>query len=63
MLTAAKVMAGVAVEALEDAALIARAKADLKARTEAKPYECPLPADAQPPIQPRSTPADVVGRP
>ena len=56
MVTAAKVMAGVAVEALEHAALIARAKADLKARTEAQPYECPLPADAQPPIQPRSLP-------
>ena len=63
MVTAAKVMAGLAVEALEDAALIARAKADLEARTEAQPYECPLPADAQPPIQPRSTPADAGSRP
>jgi aminobenzoyl-glutamate utilization protein B len=53
MVGAAKVMAGVAVEALEDAALIARAKADLKARTEAIPYECPLPPDVKPPIQPR----------
>ena len=53
MVTAAKAMASVAVEALQDAALIARAKADHKARTEAKPYECPLPADLQPPIQPR----------
>ena len=34
MVTAAKVMAGVAVDALEHAALIARAKADLKARAE-----------------------------
>ena len=32
MVNAAKVMAGLAVEALNDAALIARAKADLKAR-------------------------------
>jgi len=57
MVAAAKVMGSLAVEALEDAALIARAKADLEARTEALPYRCPLPADAQPPIEPRSTPA------
>jgi aminobenzoyl-glutamate utilization protein B len=50
---AAKVMAGVAVDALQDATLIARAKADHKARTDATPYECPLPADVKPPIQPR----------
>jgi aminobenzoyl-glutamate utilization protein B len=50
---AAKVMAGVAVDALADPSLIARARADHKARTEATPYECPLPADARPPIQPR----------
>jgi aminobenzoyl-glutamate utilization protein B len=53
MVAAAKVMAGVAVEALDDVALVARAKADHKARTEAKPYECPLPVDTQPPVQPR----------
>jgi aminobenzoyl-glutamate utilization protein B len=52
MVNAAKVMASVAVEALQDAALIARAKADLEARTEARPYECPLPADARPLLQP-----------
>jgi aminobenzoyl-glutamate utilization protein B len=57
MVTAAKVMAGVAVEALEDQALIARAKADHKARTEARPYVSPLPADTQPPVQPRPNPA------
>jgi aminobenzoyl-glutamate utilization protein B len=50
MVNAAKVMAGVAVDALNDAALIARAKADLKARTDAMPYASPLPADVQPPI-------------
>jgi aminobenzoyl-glutamate utilization protein B len=50
---AAKVMAGVAVDALADPALIARAKADLKERTDVTPYDCPLPADAKPPIQPR----------
>jgi aminobenzoyl-glutamate utilization protein B len=50
---AAKVMAGVAVDALADPALIARAKSDLKARTDVTPYDCPLPAEAKPPIQPR----------
>jgi aminobenzoyl-glutamate utilization protein B len=45
-------MAGVAVDALADPALIARAKADHKARTEATPYECPLPAAAAPPVPP-----------
>src|SRR5262249_56080397 len=53
MVAAAKVMAGVAVDALNDPALIARAKADLKARTDAVPYECPLPAEGAPPLQPR----------
>ena len=53
MVHAAKVMAGVAVDALDDAALIARAKADLKARTDAMPYVSPLPADLQPPIDGR----------
>jgi aminobenzoyl-glutamate utilization protein B len=37
MVNAAKVMAGVAVDALSDAALIGRAKADHKARTEDTP--------------------------
>jgi aminobenzoyl-glutamate utilization protein B len=50
---AAKVMASVAVECLEDASLIARAKADHKARTAKTPYDCPLPADVNPPLQPR----------
>ena len=53
MVHAAKVMAGLAVEALEDPALRARAKADLKARTDVTPYDCPLPPDVKPPIQPR----------
>jgi aminobenzoyl-glutamate utilization protein B len=50
---AAKVMAGVAVDALQDPNLIARAKADHKARTNATPYDCPLPAEVAPPLQPR----------
>ena len=53
LINAAKVMAGLAVDALDDPTLIARAKADHKARTDATPYESPLPADVQPPIQPR----------
>jgi aminobenzoyl-glutamate utilization protein B len=57
MVHAAKVMAGVAVDALADPALIARAKADHKARTEVTPYDCPLPVDVKPPIQPRSNAA------
>jgi aminobenzoyl-glutamate utilization protein B len=47
---AAKVMAAVAAEALLDPALIARAKADHKSRTDATPYDCPLPPDVAPPI-------------
>src|SRR5215831_18660947 len=46
----AKVMACTAVDALQDPTLIARAKADLVARTKARPYVCPLPADAKPPL-------------
>jgi len=57
MVQAAKVMAAVAVEALDDPSLVARAKADHKARTEATPYDCPLPADVKPPIQPRPSAA------
>jgi len=52
LVTAAKVMAATAVEAIEAPDLIARAKADHKARTEAVPYESPLPADVKPPIKP-----------
>jgi len=51
MVHVAKVMAGVAVDALRDPKLIEQAKADLAARTEATPYVCPLPADLSPPIK------------
>ncbi len=47
----AKVMAGTAVDAIQDPALIARAKADLAERTRATPYVCPLPPDVVPPIK------------
>ena len=53
MVNAAKVMAGVAVDALNDASLITQAKADLKARTDVTPYVCPMPTDGMPPRQPR----------
>ncbi|MEA2928969.1 MAG: aminobenzoyl-glutamate utilization protein [Hyphomicrobiales bacterium] len=53
MVNAAKVMAGLAVDALNDSSLVQNAKADLKARTEEMPYVSPLPADVRPPIQPR----------
>ena len=46
----AKVMAGTAIDAIQDPALIAAAKADLVARTKVTPYVCPLPADVNPPI-------------
>ncbi len=50
MVHAAKVMAACGLEALQDPDLIARAKADLAARTGPEGYTCPLPEDARPPI-------------
>ena len=47
----AKVMAGTALDALQDPGLIERAKADLVERTRDTPYTSPLPDDVQPPIQ------------
>src|SRR5882757_6539856 len=52
MVNAAKVMAGLAVDALNDAGLIESAKADLKIRTAETPYISPMPADVKPPLQP-----------
>jgi len=49
MVHTAKVMAHTAVMCIHDETLVARAKADLKARTAATPYVCPLPAGIQPP--------------
>ena len=46
----AKVMAGTAIDAIQDSALISRAKADLAERTRTTPYICPLPPDVEPPI-------------
>ncbi|MBO1074753.1 M20 family metallopeptidase [Roseomonas marmotae] len=50
MVHVAKIMAGVAVDALRDPKLIEAAKADLAERTAADPYVCPLPDDLSPPI-------------
>ena len=50
LLHVAKVMAGTAIGALEDPAIITRAKADLARRTATIPYVCPLPPDVDPPI-------------
>jgi aminobenzoyl-glutamate utilization protein B len=47
----AKVMAGTALDAMQDETLRARAKADLKARTDRTPYVCPIPNEIEPPIQ------------
>jgi aminobenzoyl-glutamate utilization protein B len=46
----AKVMAGTAAEAIRDPDLIARAKADHRARTGGRPYVSPLPPEARPPL-------------
>jgi aminobenzoyl-glutamate utilization protein B len=50
LIYAAKAMAGTAVDALADPALIERSKADLAKRTARHPYASPIPANVQPPI-------------
>src|SRR5262249_17877702 len=52
MVHAAKLMAGLAVEALTDPELVPAAKADHRPRTAVTPYACPLPADVKPPAIP-----------
>ncbi|MEJ0019769.1 MAG: M20 family metallopeptidase [Acetobacteraceae bacterium] len=47
----AKVMAGTAVDAIQDEVLLARAKADHQARVGRNPYVCPLPDDLEPPVK------------
>jgi aminobenzoyl-glutamate utilization protein B len=54
MVHVAKVMAATAVDAIGDPGLIARAKADLAARTRDMPYVCPIPAEVQPLIPKRA---------
>jgi aminobenzoyl-glutamate utilization protein B len=48
MVHVAKVMAGTAVDAIRNPALVEAAKADHHVRTGGKPYESPLPPDARP---------------
>ena len=57
LLWAAKTMAGTAVDLLNHPALLEEAKADHRARLAKRPYECPIPPEVDPPIQPR--PADL----
>jgi len=51
MVHVAKVMAGTALEAIQNEALIAAAKADLARRTAKTPYVCPIPEGVAPPLQ------------
>ncbi|MDQ1077839.1 M20 family metallopeptidase [Pseudoroseomonas cervicalis] len=50
MVHVAKVMAATAAAALQQPELIAAAKADLARRLGGQPYECPIPAEAGPPL-------------
>ena len=53
MVHAAKMMAATAIDLLEDAELLAAAKADHQARLGRTAYVCPIPPEVQPPLQPR----------
>ena len=47
----AKVMAGTALDAIQDAELVAQAKADHQAKLGRTPYVCPIPNDVEPPVR------------
>lgn len=51
MVHVAKVMAGTALDALRNPALVEAAKADHQAQVGRTPYVCPLPEDLQPPVK------------
>ncbi|EHL96629.1 amidohydrolase [Acetobacteraceae bacterium AT-5844] len=51
MVHVAKVMAGTAVDLIDQPEVLAAAKADLAARTAATPYVCPIPEDVAPPLK------------
>lgn len=53
MIYAAKIMAGTALDVLQDEKLLAAAKADHGARLSKAPYTCPIPPEVNPPLQPR----------
>ncbi|MCI0754304.1 M20 family metallopeptidase [Teichococcus vastitatis] len=50
MVHVAKVMAGTALDLINNPALLTAAKADLAARTAATPYVCPIPENVAPPL-------------
>ena len=51
MVHVAKVMAGTALDAIQDETLLARAKADHQARVARTPFVCPIRDDVEPPIR------------
>jgi aminobenzoyl-glutamate utilization protein B len=51
MLHAAKALAATALDAIRSPELLARAKAELRAKTGGQPYACPIPAAVRPPSQ------------
>jgi len=51
MVHTAKIMAGTALDVLQNPALLEAAKADHQAQVGRTPYVCPLPADLQPPVK------------
>ncbi|MSP49991.1 MAG: amidohydrolase [Alphaproteobacteria bacterium] len=53
MIHAAKAMAATAIDAIENPALLARAKAELKERVTGKAYVCPIPASVELPFKRR----------
>jgi aminobenzoyl-glutamate utilization protein B len=55
---AAKVMAATAVDVINNPRLIEAAKAELKARTQHRPYICPIPPEVQAPVLRRAEAAD-----
>ncbi len=57
MIHAAKAMAGTAVDLLGEPALIARAKDAFRERLRGQSYDCPIPAETKPPVQPAPTSA------
>ncbi|MBY6261699.1 amidohydrolase [Azospirillum sp. 412522] len=51
MTNAASILALTALDALADPDLIAKAKEEFRTLTGGRPYQCPVPADVQPPLQ------------
>jgi aminobenzoyl-glutamate utilization protein B len=51
MLHAARALAATALDAIFNPELIEKAKAELKEKTDGKPYACPIPSDVRPPSQ------------